>query len=75
MGALTQHYIQLAAQTVAKTANQMPFPATFRRSVTSMHLIAVPSVTYPAQPDGDYSSLPHITGKHWVLPAKIGPQP
>ena len=60
MSALTQHYVQLAAQPVAKTAAQMPFPATFRRSVTSMDLVAVPSVAYPAQPDGDYTSLPHI---------------
>ena len=63
MTALAGHYIALAAVPVAKTQASMTFPSTFRRSTGSMHLVPVPSVAHPAQPDGDYSSLPHITGK------------
>ena len=62
MGTLVKHYIALAAHVAAKDAQAISFPSTFKRVVSSLPCVSVPSQVVPVRPDSDYTDVPHIAG-------------
>ncbi len=59
---LVNTYIELAATPVSSTTSSFPFPAKLRRTVSSLTLVPVISVSVPVNPSAVYTNVPRFTG-------------